>query len=763
MAYSSNLTSPAKIQATLRIDGIPILFGSVEGLTMAAVNTVDASWPALTSVDALIAGSLKLEGTKLDMGTLMVPPAGASLSIGINATWNKYFERRRMPQPRLTAQCTVASGTPTLTVSNSAGIEEGEPVYINRETLLVDTVPTSRTIAISKRNWCSLPGNKRAAHNTDAVLSTVPRHLLGRMAELRFWSSSLESDSEVVRYLIISDSPRYNLQTGAWDIAFTDAMSFFGRKIAVGFKGAAPTSAIQTTYSTGVNSQMLTAFSFSTEDAPEFATNANAEGALMLKTKEGGKVLPIIVNAGGQVGVASDPAIGLEFVVSGAQINPTTPLTTLAGGIEARRCYVFEGQPLKAAMQLMLSDAGQLENHGTYDVLFGLTSSASAASYRITDGRNEKRFGAAIPAAMVTVPTEVDMVVPGFRMVVGANGEEDLLERLMDCAYAAGGFWVFTDSMRFVSFDGVYTDSTLTTISVDAGVAQDTQAISVDDESSVIHTVTIKCNHNPVANVFTGIISASYTDERETFREVAGTVTIERKGLVCNLPIVGLTSDVGSDVQSRAGFEDVRVSLDRLFYRFAKGTRRYKMELPWQFSRLRPSDLLRVTYEFFNAFDATTVTALPCMVTSATPSFERGTVDVEMEVLHTGKLFAPTGEVTGWAGAVATMDAASKFGGGATPTNQFAIGWTVDVYRAAAVPPFSTKVTKTISSMTGTTITLNSAPASPGVGDRITLTAYDSAGSSTANALGLTPLDYAFMADSDGLLGSADAEGDTWT
>ena len=156
------------------------------------------------------------------------------------------------------------------------------------------------------------------------------------------------------------------------------------------------------------------------------------------------------------------------------------------------------------------------------------------------------------------------------------------------------------------------------------------------------------------------------------------------------------------------------------------------------------------------------------MVTSATPDLERGSVIVELEAVHTGKVFAPTAEIDtgGWAGSTATLKTSSKFGGAASPGTQFAVGWPVDIWDASASPVFSVKssTSHTVSSLTATTLVISGAPSfTPAVGDRITLRAYDNASHATANAAGLTPLDYTFMADADGLLGSADADGDTWT
>lgn len=757
MSYATASALPAvNADATLLIDGIPILFGTRDGVAHAGTGT----FGALTSVEAIVSGSLQFEKSSLNLDTLMVPPSGASLSIKIDSRWDKYFERRRTPSALLTSPVTAAGVT--LTVSSSSGMD-GLALYCNRETMLCTAEPTSTTATVT-RNAYALPGYTASTHNTEAVVSASPRFLKGRLCELRLWVS--DTDYRTL-YLILANSPRYNRGTGQWELTFDSVMRRFDKQVAVGFQGSPVSSAIIAGSGTGTAGMI--AVNLIPEVMREFAFCNSDDGCIFVENADGGGFIAPIIDR------AADPTS--TPIVDGGLAEPSTvmmeppPVPVDVGAVfkNMRRCYILNGPPLLDLMKVLHSIQGDGGN-GAYDVLFGVTSSGTTPS--LEDGQAECRMGAAIMADFITAPSSelLAMRSPGWNRVLGANGPESLLDLMRDACMAAGVF-AYTDSsgkLAFASLESAYSTDTYAATILDADIGEGTEAITLDDEDEVVHTVTLKCNWSPAENAFKGTVTMRDEETAETYRDSKGAITIERRGLVCHLPVNTQPLLGMQPPTSQMNFETLRVELDRYFAKRSPGIIKVNARLPWKFSTLVPGDLVRLTWEQFNSFAGGTLSARACLVVGVTPSVDFGGVDVELHVLRTAKPLAPTAVVTSWDGGTKTLtlNAAGKFLPGATPGRYFAAGWGVRIFDASTSPQYQVLggATFTVASITDTTIVLTVSPGTaPAVGDLVTIADYDNATSTVTNtAQTLAQKDHAFQASATLTLGAALVAGDEW-
>jgi hypothetical protein len=764
MTYPSALTSnkPALIDLTLLIDGIPILFGTRAGLVVQAADVFVGTDPtSLTSVDALVPGSASIEGAALDRQVLMVPPGGGAISIDSNAAWDKYFDRRTTPITMLTQDETAAATT--FHVRSTSGLSSGMAVYCDRECCMIDDTPEPTIINGILRNYAALAGTKAAKHMAGAKVSVAPRSLLGRSAELRAWST--DTDNVLLRRLIIS-KVEWDGKTHEWNIAFNDAMAMFDRVIAKGFKaldvtGITPQGAYAqfTVVDGGDTSQM---------DLPVAGEN----GHILVANNDQGAVLPIRAVS---TGYPRTDWVMNQFW-NGDQGHREVNLGE--AGISVRRVYEFTGNPMEAALKVLLSDKGDGDNDADWDVLYGRTSTstASGGTYTSTDN-DELRFGAAIPAALVDIATlEALAAEPGigWHYVLGADGEERLLSLLEEVAWQLQGFWYLNDDgkLSFKRMSGVFATTTIVAAITEDHILKDSSLKAVDDETEVVTGVKFECNYDFALKKARGFVNIHYRDTEETYRDVGRVLTVKRKGLLIALPQEGGDFVASSPGVVGAGLFELERRMDRVFYRAQNGIRKYSLSLPWRFHTLQPGDVVTVQHEGLKTFDGSTMaTAMTCEVTSqGSINFSTGRVEFEVSETWNGKLISPTSKISTWAGGTpnrANLAASSKYGDGATPQSYWAVGWKVYILdKSAAGGPFSTKsALLTITEIGATYIEVGTTVVgfTPAVNDIVIQANYDDADNATTNtANALAQRGYAFAGDANALLGTSDANADEW-
>lgn len=757
MTYATDLAAASAhdVRLTLFIDGLPALFGTRAGLVHSG-DSIDNATAALVSNDGLDAASVSLEAQRLDIQTLMIPPGSASASVRIDPAWDCLFMRRSGVEYRLAAQ--VSENATTWALNTTAGLSGGAVLYCNRETVQVTAVLSGTEVQVTRNAYALAAVNRGGqAHSTGAIVSTAPRYLLGRACELRAWLGV--DQSTVLRLLYLNGSPEYDLGSGRWMLSFDDAMRLLDRKVAVGFGGTSAEATAVAEY--GFWAIVPTDQRYYSR---EFAAAAD-NGHLALWDAAGNLTVEPVSWA--PTAGASNDGERLHVATIGHHAFNASTLT------RARRCYVFSsGRPMELALKVLLSDRGLGSaagaNHAIYDVLLGWTATGASSLRRLADGDAECRMGAAIPAAFVDIDALegfLDEYVPGFYWVLGLSDEESLLDVLEEVAWALAGHWYVTPAgqLSFRRFSGATADAAATV--VDRSVWLHGSSLkSVDDESEVLHTVSIKCNKDPQRDDFLGTVNVIHAQTRETYRDVDGRVQLERRSLYVDLPAQRFDEmTAGLPGVTASNLDAIRTRLNRVFVRRNRGVRKYSLALPWTMSGLRPGDRLSVTSDVHVDFAGGTLANAILEVTGVQLdpiSPESAKVAVDCHDAWTTYRVSPTAVVASVAGATITLATSTKWdtsATAATPGRWFAAGWKVRFLDASAGPAFSQAADAVVASVTDTTVVLVAAPTFSGgeaiaAGDLLVQDIHADADSAATNGnQALGQRDYVFGAD-DALL-----------
>jgi hypothetical protein len=770
MTYASTLAIGQTVQAEagLIIDGIPILFGTKADLVLTTSSIFVSGAPAsLTSNDALARNSVGVEGLELNTKMGMVPPGGASLRIR-SGEWDRYFERRRAlatgtTKARLTAAMTASA---TSCTTSAAGVwSVGDVIYVDREAMYVGALTSSDPSTLT-RNYAGLAGTKAARHQAGARVSKSPRTLLGRYAELYLWIN--EVDSTLLRRLKLTNV-RWDGKTNEWVLTFKDAMALFDRVIAKGLRG----TTLSEVAVSGSNAELVKVGS--TWDEEWLATGSADYGSAYLTNGQDYVVAPIQSFSAG-----NDPRIPWEYRVSSFLDTLGLYNNIEDQGVTMRRVYVLSRYPMVAALKVLLSDRGDGNNNATYDKLYGRTSTGGGAGETLGAYEEEIRFGAAIPEALLdmTTLTSTELLTdPGigeFRYVLGANGEEKLLDFLAEVAWHLQGFWFINSSgkLSFKRLSGVYAATTVAaTFTEDTvlGIRRETPYDAVDDETEVVTSIKLKCNWNPAKKGFDAEVNLIYPRTAETFRDIGQAVEFERKTCLVNAPTAAGSLPLGS---VGATVQEVQSALNRRFFRAQNGLRKYTLILPIAYHQLQPGDNVRVTRDGLKAFDGSSVSSMLLeIVKQGSIDLKTGLVRFEVVETWSSKPISPTGKVSSISGAgpyTVTLATNTKYGGGTTPARYFAAGWKVKFLDQSVSPPFSTESgTMTISSITSDTVLVMTGTIgfTVAAGDILVQAAYATGNDTTTNAAQtLAQHGYSFQGTTGFALGTGTppAQADEW-
>lgn len=757
------MTAASAIQAgaavchyTLLIDGIPILFGTRSGLVLSTTGILGAAGPAtLTSVAALPEPP-KPSGRTLNHAMHMVTPGDMTCVLRAAPAWNKYLEPRRTST--LLASAITASAT-SMTLQQASLFPVNTPVYLDRECIYI-TALTSGQPSTMTRNYCALAGTKAAIHQADTVVATAPS-LHKRTAELRMWTS--DTDHTLLGRYTVSNCT-HDGESNRWDLSFKGFMEALDTQVAKGFRS---TKLHQLAVVSGGSGR--TELQFEDSDITSWLNNSSNYGHVMVVGKEDWFVAPIASFSGSQF-----PQIAFAFRSNAffGRIGYMSPEDSK--GIELRRVYHLTGPPMVAALQVLLSDKGDGNNHATYDVLYGRTSTGTGAGAGIGDGESEVRFGAAISPDLIDMTTLTSAALLndpglGFSYVLNGDGPVSLLEVLENVAFQLKGYWYENSDgkLSFSRLTGVYPTSaaaaaTLTTSNI---LREKGTLRGVNDETEVVHTIQVECNYDYARKRFDKV-NIFYARAIERFRGVGKVLKVKYKGLIVQLPEQSGDMVLSSTGQLPSGVSPLFAHFDRWFYRTQNGLRKYVLALGIRYFALRPGQRTTVTHELLNAFDGSTVSGLSMeLVKISKVDLQKGRLQVEVSETWSGRTISPTGKVSTWPGGSSpytiTLATSTKYGGSTTPGRMFAIGWKVKLLDKSASPPFATaSVVYTVTAVTDTTVTVTGAAPSftPAAGDVLVQADYDNADNATASAsFASGQRDHIFLADSNGRLGAADA------
>ncbi len=756
MTYASAIATGNvnQIEATLIIDGIPILFATNGGTTVTTSGWFNAGPSSMVTVDAIERGSLSLEGGTLDFDQMMVPPAGGSIVIRGSLLWDKYFERRRAPSTRLITAVNSGAST-TFSVESSSGFSTGTVLFCDRETCTINGVSSPGTLSSLNRNHYQLKTSKESAHQIGAAVSNSPPSILGRWAELRF---HVGDQSYLERRMIIDSIKRKGV-TGNWEITFRDMMSVVDRQIGNGWTDLKIDTFAWTNTDDTPAQALLGLTTYEADDLPQTYNNG----------------MHVIVRYGDN---GSECAIGEVHWVLGSTfylrvdnasmnnlrdwLNAGSNAVGFRGSATMSVVYRLDGNPATDILRVLLSEKGDGYVDSNYDNLIGETISGGLTS-PLTYGVQERRFGAGLPLELVDVDAFEDpafsaRTMDGWCYWLGSGGPENLRDFLEEAAWAARGYiCIRNGKISIKPITGISavggTDDSATDSEL---IRNDGNADSIDDESEIVNQVDIKCNLDVPSDQLIGAVTLKDMRLWDTYKDTAKPISLERRGLVVDDPRTGLVP--GSQPWGiPASINTLTQRMDRILARRMRGVRKYTLTLPFKYHLLQPGDTITVTSVTLPDFAGGTLSAQALeIVSTGGIDFERGLVTFQAYDTWSTYAISPTSVVDSWLVATATLETSHRYGGGTTPgTSLWGVGWKVRILDASSLPPFSTKSgALVISGTTATTVTFTGVVGfTPAAGDLLIQDTYDTS-DNTTEVDGADQRDHVFLADDNGRIGS---------
>lgn len=767
MTYESVLLQPnVKLDLVLIVDGIPVLFGTRAGRTHDGVNVTNppAGW---TSVEAIVKKSIKLGEQAIDWDSMFVQPSKVSMQIASSPAWDTYFDALTDPIGKLIGSIDNATGDVGFDDANA--FTDGQYVYLDQETILLGTI-VDPTFTGCTRGCIALPGNLPAKHESGDLIYSSPPTMIGRRATLRIYAGHADSDYvDWVGYRIAA-SPECD--PGTISITLDSGMSELAVKMATGFQGCVSDSVLPISGTGGETQYDFRIFSQYPVD--EFL-NGDDLGQVMIAAPNGDT---FICNVEDIQPLAIGPTTAAEVYVTASAFVPSHPNENGAAGVMAteelegssiKRVYVSRDYPMRTVLTGLLSREGDGTN-SVWDTMVG----------RLVDGSNppddnaaEYRMGAGLDQSLVdlTALEEFkDVQIPGWNWIFGDKPDALALDMIEEAAWALGVifFWG-TNGLSCQKLAGrtvlVESDRVLT----ETSISRKSSLKAVNDESQVLHTVTVDCNYPPGSDDAQVHVSVIHNRTKRLYRGTpitqAGTLQLQRRGLWSE------DSDhkppLGNVTFSTAQVVAIRQLNQRVFVKRGKPVRRYSVTLPW--CNIFPGDRVTLTHTRLRAFDGSYVNGLHCDVTKVARNWNERNVVAFLDEAFNSPLIAPALRVASWNAGTLTLALSTNnltWGGGTNPATFFAAGWAVEIHDRSSSPPFSDRYATTVVSTDSIDhVVIAGVPTfAPAAGDVVTLRPYDdaTAATNTNQAQSARPSDYAFMADANFFLGTANDPAEKW-
>ena len=644
---------------------------------------------------ALDLSGISASGSSLDRGRSLVIPGGFSARVMDGATQRHILSRRGGDEDVIDGSISrTATDIDVVTANNPSG----GVAYLERETVLIGTVSGFTFENCQRGAWGSQP----IAHGGGMVLSSRPRHMMGRRGSLV--SVDLETyNAQTLRAGILSSSPQFS--EGAYDLEFVDVQKELNRPL---MRGWLPQKSSDWSV-VGYNVDVVVPDSLNFVDGARSFVRVDGPDLLRVHTLATGTVTT------GTHTVRLDLAsIRYDDSVEDLRVPSDAEL-------ELRQVTIITQDPATAALQVMLSTLGDGANHATYDVLPGRRPSATAPI---------RQVGAGIPSDWVDVATWEGLQGVGGLCTFYLEEETRLLDFLInEICWRLGGYIYVTDDgkisfQRYVADTPAVSSATIAKADILAGSVS-----VVDDESETVGRVSIECNYHPGQREFRAQHQVVFADLNGTYGDDLASVELQSKSL-------WIGSGGGSLNSPPTGQWEIISSFDRMYSRTKDGVRKVRFQLPWkQHLTVKPGYVFQFTDDRLPDFaGGEGISQRTHEVTAANPDPQSGSLEVEAEEIPRGYLVAPSALVTSYdAGTgVITIDTSTDFHG-TEPGFDFMLGATIRVFDASASPPFSTSQLGTVISLTANTIGTGGFASSPASGDLIVLEYSTPTGNTAAN------------------------------
>lgn len=261
------------------------------------------------------------------------------------------------------------------------------------------------------------------------------------------------------------------------------------------------------------------------------------------------------------------------------------------------------------------------------------------------------------------------------------------------------------------------------------------------DESVIVATCEVKCNHSPFDDEFTSTMIVNDQLAMQRYRSNLEKQELENKAI--------FVKDLVAKDVARLNVQHVQSNeytplMRRIQIQDGRGRATVRLSTALDTLSLCIGDNATITYDLPSFDNQETLNGALVRIIEQRIDVNQNRIDYVLQLLDDASAVAPVGVLASGTTTVLTFSTTDP-SGDATPATAFAIGWSVNVYDVSG----GAVATRTITALTSTTITLNTALAfTPAAGDYVTLASSGSVGGG-ANGDGYVASDYIYQMPAD--------------
>jgi hypothetical protein len=724
------LTSARNLRLVVEVDGIGTAFHDWPDMETATAGM--PTWLALRERRPLLQ-SVEQGESSIDLDRRRM--LGGSLRIVLldDGTLGDLFASRSRAATFVTS--TSAAASTTITVNSVTGLAAAGVVYIGGETVGYSSIVGTTLTGCTR----GLHGSTAQTHYGDvtrgAPVFLVPPRWIGRRVALH---GLLVDDHPRVTWIYnpaettldtfrIEEAPVY-IGNDRWEIRcshLSDEVA--ARKLGVNLRQADAVPS-QPTFD-AVNTRLewrargvLSLFPTSTTGyyPTEVAVTYDDDSGELLRFKGSDRT--------------TFPSGSLVYTATSGLLSPGSPLDAAAGARAGRLyprkiehwCILQGGNAGNLALFALTSILGDAAN-GAYDVLPGANRDST------TLAGEEMRFGAGIPAAEVDASSFVSVganVLQGWAYVIDEAIGVD--EFLLDWCLATQSFW-YVDRLGLLKAQSLSEQrtSSVRTLTTSDVIGEPTVEVL---EDAIYPRATIKLGYAPWSGEFLDQLTIVDEEMAARYPERQDVLQLQSRGL--SLSAVGIERPKSSQT-------DIEMLVRRAMLEDGRGRLYVDLVAPMTCVLLELGQVVTIGFSGLPDYQGGDLSGRRARIVARRPDYDRGTVKLRLQVVETLYHFAAAAVVSSVVGNTLNLRTTGPEVSSASPGNQFAAGWEIELCYAVAL---GAPTTATIASVAATSVTLTAPLAVPNPGfDYIRVRPVLS---STASVNGYLPEDFAWQQES---------------
>jgi len=699
-----------------------------------------------TFLPNLIEDSIQTGEQTLDITRGLVTPGDFSFEVQDTPAIRQIIRRKGGSIDLLAVSLTRSASQLTL-VNATAGSFANQTVYIDRETIELGIHLGGGVYQINTR---AAFNSDRAGHRAGQTVSTAPRHMMERRATL--WQVHLETGEIGAERTGILTSPPVH-SDGRWGLQFTDLQTVLNRPLLAGWPEVRIEADKVTQIAGGVGG--LNAIRIEVPDIRAFAQEPGTNLSFV-KIEAGGQ--SAIVQIEQLFGPSSIEVIWPGFRIAGDLEATASELANgEVGEITLRQVWVLRERAGIQALEVMLSDFGDNQNHPTWDVIPGRSPAETPGQ----DDYAARRIGAGLPSNLVDVDSFLD--IPGPRLVTFLDEETTLLDFLtQEVTWRSGGFIYVNGAgqIAWQRWEGAVPRAAQPSLDVDDDTLE-ANITSWDSEDEVIGRATIEANYLPTGRTFTKRLEVQFNDLSDIYDNGQAQIKLRSKSLWLGAQPLGQIVSPSSSEQGFATFLDRVRSVD------AVGGLRIKRRIPWSRTPdIKVAGLFSYTDARIPDHRGGFGVSINAQVIARSTDHENGEALITAREVPRAFWIAPAMFVAGYNPGTLTITVdltgpeADLFAG-LNPGQFLNTDWSIRLYQASTI--WAGGWVRQVATVGPSSVQLSAAPPfDPVVGDLIVLSDILPGDTGNLNVLDADVEDYAFGADAALEVGGGARTGPPW-